>query len=170
MKFSDSNTSYNPHALISPKKRQLLERLRSLKIPINELLSQYAAGERDFRGVNLSDQFLVGVDLSGADLSEARLHGAVLEAANLTRVNLMRTDLSGANLRGADLTRANLVKANLQGANLRGADLSGAEMTEANLTGADLGGAILPDGSIMLTSHPSSRAIFPCTRSSPMVP
>ena len=49
---------------------------------IKKLLSQYAAGERDFRGVilhqaklsriNLSCANLSGVDLSGADLSRAK--------------------------------------------------------------------------------------------------
>ncbi len=165
MKFSDQGTDYQSQAPIADRKRHLIQKLKSLKIPPDELLKQYAAGERNLRGVNLSEQILCGVDLSGADLSEATLHRTVLEGADLTRVNLSGADLTGAILRRADLSRANLVKANLRGANLRGADLCEADLRGADLTGADLGGAILPDGSILLTSQPSSRVIFPYTRS-----
>lgn len=156
MHFCDKDIRDNPQAPTSAKKRHLLQKLRSLKIPPNELLKRYAQGERDFRGVNLSEQILSKVDLCGADLSEAKLDKTVLDGANLTRVNLSRADLAGATLRRADLVWANLRKANLKGANLRGADLSGADLSGANLTGADFGGAILPDGSILLTSQPSS--------------
>jgi uncharacterized protein YjbI with pentapeptide repeats len=165
MKFSERTTPYKPQPLTCDAKRQLLEKLKSIKIPLDELLKQYAAGERDFRGVILSEQILIDVDLSRANLSEAMLHKTVLEGANLTRANLSRADLSRANLRGAELNEANLVKANLREANLRGADLSGADLRGADLTGADLGGAILPDGSILLTSQPSSRVISPYARS-----
>ena len=165
MKLSEHSTDYQSQSPIADRKKDLLQKLKSLRIPADELLKHYAAGERDFRGVNLSEHILSGVDLRGADLSEATLQRTVLEAANLTRVNLSGADLTGVILRRADLIRANLVKANLRGANLRGADLSGADLRGADLTGADLGGAILPDGSIMLTSNPSSRVIFHCTRS-----
>ena len=165
MKFSERTTPYKPQSLTCDAKRQLLEKLKSIKIPLDELLKQYAAGERDFRGVILSEQILIDVDLSRANLSEATLYKTVLEGANLTRTNLSRADLTRADLRGADLSGANLVKANLRKANLRGADLSGADLRGADLTGADLGGAILPDGSILLTSQPSSRVISPYARS-----
>ena len=161
MKFSEQSMLYKSQSLTSDRKRHLLQKLKSLKIPPDDLLKQYAAGERDFCGVNLSEQILPGVDLSGADLSEAMLQKTVLEGANLTRINLSSADLTGANLRRTELIRANLVKANLRGANLRGADLSGADLNGAELTGADFGGAILPNGSILLTSQPSSRVIFP---------
>ncbi len=165
MKFSERNTSYKSQTLTSDGKRQLLDKLKSLKIPLEELLKQYAAGERDFRAVNLSGEMLQEVNLSRADLSEAILQETVLEGANLTRANLRGADLTRANLRGAELIQANLVKADLRKANLRGADLSGADLRGADLTGADLGGAILPDGSILLTSQPSSRVISPYARS-----
>jgi uncharacterized protein YjbI with pentapeptide repeats len=164
MKFSEGITHYKPQTLTCDAKRQLLEKLKSIKIPLDELLKQYAGGERDFRGVILSEQILIDVDLSRADLSEATLHKTVLEGANLTRTNLSRADLTRANLRGAELIEANLMKANLREANLRGADLSGADLRGADLTGADLGGAILPDGSILLTSQPSNRVISPYAR------
>ncbi len=61
-----------------------------------ELLAAYAAGRRDFTGVDLSGANLCGTDLQHADLSGANLCGADLSGA----------DLSGADLTGADLTGA----------------------------------------------------------------
>jgi uncharacterized protein YjbI with pentapeptide repeats len=160
MHLFDKNIRDDSQAPTSAKKRHLLQKMRSLKLSADELQQNYTQGRRDFRGVNLSDQILSRVDLGGADLSEAKLHKTVLERANLTRVNLSGADLSEANLRRADLIWANLRKANLRGANLRGADLSGANLSGADLKGADLGGAILPDGSVLLTSQPSSLLSF----------
>ncbi|HBL11144.1 MAG TPA: pentapeptide repeat-containing protein [Cyanobacteria bacterium UBA11162] len=160
MPLSDPRFPYNPQTPSSPKKRSLLHRLRLLNLTPAQLLKQYASGERDFRGVNLSAQILTGVDLEGIDLSEAILDTIDLEGTNLTGVNLSKADLTRANLRRADLIGANLRAANLQGANLRGADLSGADLSEAYLHEADLGGAILPDGSVVLTSEPSSLLSF----------
>ncbi len=141
-------------------KQQVFRKLQSLK-KVRDFLQQYAEGEREFQGIELKEQVLRGVDLREADLSEAKFQGAVLEQANLKGANLSRADLreanlAGANLTGAELVWANLHKVNLRGANLRGADLSGAYCKDADFTGADLGGAILPDGSVLLTSDPSS--------------
>jgi uncharacterized protein YjbI with pentapeptide repeats len=138
---------------------------------ITKLLADYAAGKRDFRGVdlagadlrganlafaNLAFANLAGANLAGAKLFCAKLAGAKLSRANLKDANLVGADLVGADLRGAILTgailtgaklaRANLAGANLSGANLSGADLAGADLAGANLsrvnlTGADLAGA-----------------------------
>jgi uncharacterized protein YjbI with pentapeptide repeats len=56
----------------------------------SEVLSRYAAGERDFRHANLRGQSFKGQDLSGADFSEADIRGtnfaqAQLQGANFTR-------------------------------------------------------------------------------------
>ena len=53
-----------------------------------ELLEKYAAGQRDFKGAQLS-----GIDLKGADLSE---------------INLQNANLSGSELSEAIFTKANL--------------------------------------------------------------
>ncbi|KAI9130830.1 pentapeptide repeat-containing protein [Acaryochloris sp. CCMEE 5410] len=50
-----------------------------------ELLERYAAGERDFSGINLE----------GADLSGHELQGIILRGANLRKVDLRDSDLSG---------------------------------------------------------------------------
>jgi hypothetical protein len=96
----------------------------------DELLTAYAAGERDFVGANLTRAILTWANLSGANLSEATLRGA---------------NLTGATLRGADLYKADLTEASLREADLYKADLSGATLRGADLTGASLTGADLPD-------------------------
>lgn len=58
----------------------------SYKMTAEELLERYAAGERDF----------AGVDLHGVDLSNAVLRGINLDRADLSGVNFSNTDLSGA--------------------------------------------------------------------------
>ncbi|OYD91940.1 hypothetical protein CDG76_25180 [Nostoc sp. 'Peltigera membranacea cyanobiont' 210A] len=101
-----------------------------------ELIQRYAAGERDFREVDLSgavwDKWenpigapdLSGINLSRAKLRKSRLVGinfsdakfihADLIDAKLSCANLSRADLSSANLINADLIRANLSCANLR--------------------------------------------------------
>ncbi len=93
---------YELQAPISANKQELIQKLKALKIAPERLLEHYAAGERDFSGFNLSDQILIGVDLSGADLSQAMLRNTELERANIIRVNLSKADQTGADLRRAD--------------------------------------------------------------------
>lgn len=57
----------------------------SWKITAQELLDRYAAGERDF----------AGVDLHGVDLSHAVLRGINLDRADLSEVNFNAANLSG---------------------------------------------------------------------------
>ncbi|NEO41629.1 MAG: hypothetical protein F6J90_37010 [Moorea sp. SIOASIH] len=56
----------------------------------NEIVRRYAAGERDFRRVNLRGQSFQGKDLSGADFSEADIRGANFKNANLTGTNFCK--------------------------------------------------------------------------------
>src|SRR6476469_336815 len=135
---------------------------------VEELLKKYAAGERNFAGINLTEANLSGVNLSGANLKGANLSVANLSGANLSKTNLtgaklniarlsgahlgganltdadlnvaylVRVDLKRATLTGAKLIRAELIRAELSGANLQGANLSGATLTEATLRGANL--------------------------------
>jgi hypothetical protein len=93
----------------------------------SELLERYAAGERNF----------IGVELSGADLRDAKLSNADLTGTNLRNVNLKNADLSNATLI-ATLTAADLSNANLSGARLSG------DLTEADLSGAKWNGIIFP--------------------------
>ena len=105
-----------------------------------ELLERYAAGERDFSGVDLR-----GVNLSGANLYGVMLYDADLRGANLGGANLNGTKLSSADLRNADLSNANLSESNLCGAKLVGCNFRGTDLTNAgwcgDLTNVDLSGA-----------------------------
>jgi uncharacterized protein YjbI with pentapeptide repeats len=130
---------------------------------VEELLEKYAAGVRDFSGVDLSEANLSGVKLSGvnfnqanlsvinlsganlsqANLSDAKLNVARLSGANLADAILNNSSLNVANLIRADLSRAQLQRATLIRAELIRAELSRADLFEANLSSADLREATL---------------------------
>ena len=108
-----------------------------------ELRSRYAAGERNFAGVNLRDANISGSDpwndnYRGADLSGINLSGADLSNSNLAGADLTDADLSNANLIRANLTLCNLTRTNLSGANLTEAFLQAVELIDTNMSGADL--------------------------------
>lgn len=101
-------------------------------VPVSEiataadLLSAYAAGQRNFEYVSLADTDLAGADLKGCDFSYADFSGA---------------NLSQANLRGADLSYANLAETNLAEADLRGAMLIGTDLRTALITNTQFASA-----------------------------
>ncbi|MBW4550384.1 MAG: pentapeptide repeat-containing protein [Aphanocapsa sp. GSE-SYN-MK-11-07L] len=151
------------------------------RLTAEELLERYAAGERDFRKVNLREACLSGAnlcginlsrarlsdaDLSGINLSEAKLSDADLSRTNLERANLVgarsnRSDLSRANLRGANLERAELRLANLKSADFRDANLSFSDTDESSMDRADFRGCIVTGtklgGYMYLTILPDGR-------------
>ncbi|MFO7775576.1 MAG: pentapeptide repeat-containing protein [Candidatus Hydrogenedentota bacterium] len=94
----------------------------------SQLLQDYAAGERDFAGVDLRDADFQDADLPDADFSRADLTGA-----NFTGANLANANFSNGYLSEADLTNANLEGANLRNVYLTDADLTGANLEDANL-------------------------------------
>jgi uncharacterized protein YjbI with pentapeptide repeats len=117
------------------------------EISAEELLERYAAGERNFAGLEVNDVELHG-DLTGIDLSDGRLvtiemsHiiliNANLRNAWLTDSCLNAADLTNADLRGCSLIGAKFGKANLTGADLRNARFNNTDFSGANLTGANL--------------------------------
>lgn len=108
-----------------------------------ELLKQYATGERNFPAVQLCEANLSGVNLSHANLSGANLSVANLSGSNLSEANLSRTKLNVAKLSGANLAKANLEEANLNVANLTLADLHYADLRQASLVRAEMARAEL---------------------------
>lgn len=119
-----------------------------------ELLERYAAGERDFsgiefkRGLRLEDVELPGINLSQAILFGTELNGTNLSRANLNNANLGSACLERTNLREASLihtiiSEGILVEANLSRADLSFADLVECPLNDADLTGANLNGTIL---------------------------
>jgi uncharacterized protein YjbI with pentapeptide repeats len=117
-----------------------------------EVLREYAAGKRDFPGVNLTEANLSGANLSGANLSGANLSVANLSGANLSSANLTKAKLNVAKLNGANLSRANLYEAVLNVANLTLADLNGAELSDASLVRAELSRAELSGANLTRTN------------------
>ena len=108
-----------------------------------ELAGRYAAGGRNFQGVDLAGADLAGANLQRANLVNSKLVGADLKNANLDGARLIIADLSGADLSGASLKKAKLVGANLNDVKLNQANLSRADLSEAQLRNADLRCAIL---------------------------
>ena len=141
---------------------------------LEDLLSQYKAGKRDFRGTDLSWIDLSEIDIPEVDLRDANLECSVLTGANFDRANLRGANLrntlchrggdspghlvsfryanlSGANLACAYLYKADLSKANLEGAHMAGAHLQESLLTEVNLTAAGLVDATLDYSKLMRT-------------------
>jgi uncharacterized protein YjbI with pentapeptide repeats len=71
----------------------------------------------DCPGCDLSNAFLIGLDLPNANLQAANLSGARLQDIQLTRANLESANLSGASFSITTLTGANLTNADLSNAN-----------------------------------------------------
>lgn len=144
-----------------------------------ELLERYAAGERDFSGIEVraTDELvsanLTGINLSGSllaemildrvDLSDAILRNTHFGQTDLSGANLQRADLSGASLGHGSLDNADLTDARLIGAYLQGTDMSNVNFTRSNLTGAKtsdspyfvgsmFNNTIMPDGTIRTDS------------------
>lgn len=99
------------------------------------LLTAYKRGEEtkdgDYAYVDLSNQDLSGIDLSGA----------YLEYADLTNTNFSGADLSNAVLAHARLINTSFTGTNLRGANIGATLIDGAQFIEADLSGATLGKA-----------------------------
>jgi Pentapeptide repeats (8 copies) len=134
------------------------ESIRKRQLVAN-FAAQYAAGERAFIKIDLSETDLSGINLTLADLQDALLIWANLQDASLYHVNLSGAKLRHANLKGAKLRSANLQGADflnadlsdtdLSWSNLRGANLTGANLSEANLQNAILENVIMPDGTLL---------------------
>lgn len=110
---------------------------------VSQLLNDYALGERNFSGIDLSWAAMKGVSLPKIDFVEAILQGIDLRESNLQGAELMDAVFEGAKLSGADLSNANLEGANLAHADLSQALLVSANLKGVNLTGANLSGALL---------------------------
>lgn len=110
---------------------------------VSRLLNDYALGERNFSGIDLSWASLKGVSLPGIDFVEATFKGSDLRESNLQGGEFMDAVFEGAKLRGADLTGANLEGANLAHADLSQTLLVATNLKGVNLKGTNLSGALL---------------------------
>ncbi|NJO99059.1 MAG: pentapeptide repeat-containing protein [Pleurocapsa sp. CRU_1_2] len=125
---------------------------------VDELLSRYAAGERNFSAIKFIrnvESRRGRVDLRGADLRGINLSGSDLLGASLSGANLSSANLSGANLSGAILKEANLdgviavgtlfKRTGLILSSFRDADLTGATFLQGGSRCADFTGASMRD-------------------------
>lgn len=76
----------------------------------------------DWRGCDLSHEYLSGIDLSHSDLRDAKL----------TAAKLRGSDLSNSDLRGAILIGADLQEVDFSGADLRGSFMTKAQLGKNN--------------------------------------
>jgi uncharacterized protein YjbI with pentapeptide repeats len=113
-----------------------------------ELLERYAAGERDFSGVDLQGVRLADKDLRGIILRNANLRGSYLAGTDFDRADFSDADLSKARLESTGFIEANLTKADLRECYCLqtpffDANLSYANFTKAFLEETSFGGANL---------------------------
>lgn len=78
-----------------------------------ELLTEYAKGERNFNGVNLANEAFKFEVLSGADFSGANLINTDFYGADVTGCNFSDANLTNANFYTADVLNAIFDHANL---------------------------------------------------------
>ncbi len=95
------------------------------------LLQRYAAGERDFRGIelpentDLSHAILEGANFDESWLGIVNFQGADLQNVSLLNCHLKITDFRNADLRGAILTGSSIEAARFFGARLENANFVG---------------------------------------------
>jgi uncharacterized protein YjbI with pentapeptide repeats len=126
------------------------QRLENLRF-VRERSSPDVDTSRPFRGLDLQEQNLSGLDLpeakmvsallEEADLRFIHLQGAQLQRADLREANLTDSSLYGAKFIGAQLQDAHVVHSFAWNAEFEGADLSGTDFTRTALRAADFRGA-----------------------------
>jgi uncharacterized protein YjbI with pentapeptide repeats len=103
-----------------------------------EALQELVADRVDLVGVDVSDAFLMGVQLPRANLARANLRGADLRMALFDQANLEYADLSSANIRNGSLVGANIEYAMFADSDLNGCNLTDANCEDSDFSRADL--------------------------------
>lgn len=141
---------------------------QAIHLDRNQIEQMYAAGTRNFVGVNLMNADLANFNLQGADFRDSFFQNAILNDVDFSSTILLAADLSNANLtnanlgqvvlhiailQNADLSHAKLHSANLRyaniiNANLQHAELQNSDLRNANLRGANLQNTYLSDANL----------------------
>lgn len=133
-----------------------------------EFWQRYEAGERNFRGVDLSDVKLEGqhIEIYDINLSEANLEGAEISQcyfynSNFSGTNFQKvffyevsfndTNLKGANFKGIMTTDLNFGGCDMSNVILTDAQLSDVYFNETNLSYSNWGGSVW-DGGLKLSN------------------
>lgn len=102
----------------------------------DELVREYATGERNFPGITLSrDNSWI---IQHADLREINLRGAFLQGIIIKNTDLTNADLSGTQMVFSRLSQVDLTEADLRGANLTYIQWLDVNLTKAYLFQANL--------------------------------
>jgi uncharacterized protein YjbI with pentapeptide repeats len=133
-------------------------KVKRQRITVEELLSRYAAGERDFIKVSIYDSrkgLLRSVDLSGINLEGSALSfdlsGAILREANFRytvwgKCSWENTDFSASNFTGINNgVECVFVRCNFRNTIWDQADLWQSTFEDCNLTGANFDNASLAE-------------------------
>ncbi|HUJ63390.1 MAG TPA: pentapeptide repeat-containing protein [Kofleriaceae bacterium] len=96
-----------------------------------EIARRYLQGERDFRGLDISD---------GRGEAGASFRGVVLDGADFSR-SFIEADFTGARLCNSKFVEANVKTCTFDGADLRDSDFSRASIDAATFTGCRFDGA-----------------------------
>jgi uncharacterized protein YjbI with pentapeptide repeats len=103
------------------------------------------AAEKDWAGIDLSQQNLDGIDLSGCFLEQVNFSGASLIGANFSGAIMARSTLDNADFTGADLQGSNIGAVHAHNTNFTDANLSSAKLTKGDFTGANFTRAKIVD-------------------------
>ena len=129
------------------KQRKEEERFKQPRpgITPSELLERYAAGEREFIGVQIvpsEEQRNNGfskIDLSNVDLKEIILRDSIISSTGFRwGLSIEGIDLSYADLRDTNFYGLRLTGSNFRGADLRNAKFASTSMEHCDFTRADL--------------------------------
>lgn len=93
-----------------------------------ELLRRYAVGERDFRGLDLSNISPPVSELSEYFADSYGLNSCNFRGANFSHVNFSHTFLMNCDFRDTICFQANFTRAVFTGTNFTGADLREAKL------------------------------------------
>lgn len=108
------------------------------------ILQRYAAGERDFFGLEVEDP-PDATPLNGAVLDDINFSGAYL-VISFEGASLRRARFVGANVKTCLFTNADLRAADFTGACLDGATFVGARLEGCEFEGASVSGYTYPRG------------------------
>jgi len=100
----------------------------------DEFFTLYAAGERDFSLVDLSD-----FNANGRDIRNCKFLGAYLFWADLRNADLRNCDFRGAQLYGCQLLGADFRNCDIRVVDLDAVDITGVTFTGATLHGTPRG-------------------------------
>ncbi|MBB2752309.1 UNVERIFIED_ORG: uncharacterized protein YjbI with pentapeptide repeats [Rhizobium aethiopicum] len=109
-----------------------------------KILTRYATGERNFRGLDLDDEFY---DFSHVDLRGAVFTGSWI-VASFTRANLEDADFSHCSVKTCDFSGARLASATFFGSAIDAAVFDGADLTGTIFEKAGAFGYILGKGEL----------------------